>query len=98
MPRRRNWLSRANRRIVGLTVLVGGVACAAVGQAPTPPPAQTAPSADPLTTLNDAFRAAYHRIREANIECGGPVILLEGDNIVLRRGGTRVEVPYTPAI
>ncbi len=98
MPRRRNGLRGTNRRILGLAVLLGGLACAAVGQAPAPPPAQTAPSADPLTTLNDAFRAAYHRTKEANLDRSGPVILMEGDNVVLRRGGTRVEVPYTPAV
>jgi hypothetical protein len=82
----------------GLAVLLGGLACAAVGQAPAPPQVQTAPAADPLTTLNDAFRAAYHRTKDANLDRGGPVILMEGDNIVLRRGGKRVEVPYTPAV
>jgi hypothetical protein len=81
-----------------LTMLLGGLACAAVGQAPARPHAQTAPAADPLTTLNNAFRVAYHRIKEANLDRGGPVILMEGDNIVLRRGGKRVDVPYTPAV
>jgi hypothetical protein len=81
-----------------LVVLLGGLACAAVGQAPAPPQVQTAPAADPLTTLNDAFRAAYHRTKEASLDRGGPVILMEGDNVVLRRGGTRLEVPYTPAV
>jgi hypothetical protein len=81
-----------------LAVLLGGLACSAAGQAPAPPHAQAAPAADPLTTLNDAFRAAYHRTREAALDRGGPVILIEGDNVVLRRGGKRLEVPYTPAV
>jgi hypothetical protein len=84
--------------MLGIVILVVALACAAVGQAPAPPQVQTAPAADPLTTLNDAFHAAYLRTKEANLDRGGPVILMEGDNVVLRRGGTRREVPYTPAI
>ena len=53
---------------------------------------------DPLATLNETFRAAYHRTKEANLAHAGPVILMEGDNVVLRRGGARLEVPYTPAV
>ena len=49
-------------------------------------------------TLNETFRAAYRRTKEANLAHGGPVILTEGDNVVLRRGGSRLEVPYTPAV
>jgi hypothetical protein len=56
------------------------------------------PAADPLMTLNETFRAAYRRTKEASLARSGPVILMEGDNIVLRRGGARVEVPYTPAV
>jgi hypothetical protein len=89
MPPRRNWLRGANRRTSCVGILVAALAGAAVGQGP---------AADPLTALNDAFRAAYHRTKEATIDRGGPVILIEGDNVVLRRGRTRQEVPYTPAI
>jgi hypothetical protein len=78
--------------------LLGGLACAAVGQVPAPPKVQTVPAADPLTTLNDAFHAAYLRTKDAVLDRGGPVILMEGDNVVLRRGGKRLEVQYTPAI
>jgi hypothetical protein len=49
-------------------------------------------------TFNEAFRAAYRRTKEANLAHTGPVILIEGDNIVLRRGDTRLEVQYTPAV
>lgn len=97
MPYRRNWLRGAKGRTIWVAASLGAMSCAAMGQTPAPPPGQTAP-ADPLTTLNDAFRTAYHRTKEANLDGGGPVILMEGDNVVLRRGGTRVEVPYTPAI
>lgn len=79
---------------IGIALLVGGLACAAIGQVPAPP----APPADPLMALNETFRAAYRHTKESAIARGGPVILMEGDNIVLRRGGTRTEVPYTPAV
>jgi hypothetical protein len=89
--------SRGNRAI-GIVWLLAGLACAAIGQAQAPPDPQVAPAADPLTTLNETFRAAYRRTKEANLAHAGPVILVEGDNVVLRRGGTRSEVPYTPAV
>jgi hypothetical protein len=79
-------------------LLLSGLACAAIGQAPPLPAPQVAPAADPLTTLNDTFRAAYRRTKEAKVAHGGPVILMEGDNVVLRRGGARLEVQYTPAV
>ena len=47
----------------------------------------TTPSARPITAP-----------RKRPSHGGGPVILMEGDNIVLRRGGKRLEVPYTPAV
>ena len=73
---------------IGIAALLAGVA---IGQEPSPP-------ADPLSTLNDDFRASYRRVKEAALARGGPILLMEGDNIVLRRAGRRSEVPYTPPI
>jgi hypothetical protein len=98
MPSRRDWLRGGDRRTIVIVSLLAGLAGAAVGQAPAPPAPQPAPAADPLIALNEAFRAAYRRAKEANLAQAGPVILMEGDNIVLRRGGSRVETPYTPAV
>ncbi len=98
MPSRGNRLRGGDRRTVVIVLLLTGLAGAAVDQVPAPPAPQVAPAADPLMTLNDAFRAAYRRTKEANIAHADPVILVEGDNVVLRRGGTRLEVPYTPAV
>jgi hypothetical protein len=81
-----------------IVLLLAALAGVAVGQVPAPPTPQVAPAADPLMTLNESFRAAYRRTKEANLARSGPVILMEGDNIVLKRGGTRLEVPYTPAV
>lgn len=59
---------------------------------------EPAPSPDPLVALNDAFRSAYRQTREAMLARSGPVILTEGDNLVLKKGGQRIEAPYTPPI
>jgi hypothetical protein len=66
-----------------------------VGQAPAPP---ASPEADPLAALNETFRAAYRHAKESDLARGGPIILREGDNLVLLRRGARTEVGYTPAV
>jgi hypothetical protein len=98
MPSIRSWPRMGQRRTILGILLVTAFACAAVGQAPAPPAPQAAPAADPLMTLNGAFRADYLRTKEAAISGGGPVILSQGDKVVLRRGNTRQEVAYRPAI
>ncbi len=97
MPSRASWLRVGHRRAITGFLLLAGLACAAAGQAPAPPAGQAAP-VDPLLTLNDAFRAAYQRTKEATLAHGGPVILAEGDKVVLRRGNARQEAAYTPAV
>jgi hypothetical protein len=87
-----------DRRAIVIVSLLAGLACAAAGQVPAPPAPQVAPAADPLMTLNEAFRAAYRRTKEVNLARTGPVILVEGDNVVFRRGDRRLEVQYTPAV
>src|SRR5262245_4868733 len=46
-------------------------------------------SADPLVALNDNFRAAYSAGRKETLRQTDPVILVEGDTLVLRRKGER---------
>lgn len=75
---------------------------------PVTPSAPTAPAArpyeapaasdDPLVTLNTVFRSAYAASRKETLHRVGPVILVEGDNVVLWRKGERVELPFTPAV
>jgi hypothetical protein len=82
--------------IVGI-LLIAGLACAAVGQATSPTP-RAEPAGDPLVTLNESFRAVYRHTKDEVLAHGGPVILTVGDSLVLRRGGVRQQVPYTPAV
>jgi hypothetical protein len=65
--------------------------------APSPRPDVKAPT-DPLLALNDASRAAYRRAKEAALARTGPVILVEGDHLVLRHGGRRTETRFTPDV
>jgi hypothetical protein len=85
------------RTILGI-LLVTAFACVAVGQAAAPPTPQASPAADPLMTLNGVFRAAYQRTKDATLAHAGPVILVEGEKLVLRRGIARQEAAYTPAV
>jgi hypothetical protein len=59
-------------------------------------PAKAEPAADVLASLNDTFRAAYRQTRADLLARSGLVILVEGDNLVLKRDGHRTEVEYTP--
>jgi hypothetical protein len=55
-------------------------------------------SADALLTLNEHFRQAYRNARAETLTRVGPVILLEGDTLVLlRRSTPRREASITPA-
>jgi hypothetical protein len=47
---------------------------------------------DPLVVLNGLFRAAYAQARKELLAKQGPVIIADGDNVVLLRGGQRSEV------
>jgi hypothetical protein len=48
--------------------------------------------------LNNASRAAYRHAKEAALARSGPVILVEGDVLVLRRGSERTEVRFIPEV
>jgi len=59
-------------------------------------PAQTMPSAGPaqpaaLTALNDAFRAAYADAKRRTLAATAPILIVNGDNFVLLRTGSRLE-------
>ena len=58
--------------------------------------AKSAP--DPLLdTLNGEFRAAYQQALATTLEQPGPLILEEGDNLILVRNGERTTVNVKPA-
>jgi hypothetical protein len=94
----------ARTRVLGLTLLtlavlvcVGffvRVRLAGLPVAHAEPPEKPA---DPLETLNQSFRAAYQRGRAETLAHAGPVILVEGDDLVLLYDGKREAVAYMPA-
>lgn len=49
------------------------------------------PETDALLRLNGEFRKVYARERAAALARGGPVILADGDRLVLFRGKERTE-------
>jgi hypothetical protein len=61
-------------------------------------PTKTDPPPDALASLNDTFRAAYRQTRADALAHSGPVILVEGDTLVLKRDGRRTEGEYTPRL
>jgi hypothetical protein len=50
---------------------------------------------DPLVELNSRFRAAYAQARKELLAKQGPVIIADGDSVILLRGGKRTEVNVT---
>src|SRR4051794_28888765 len=91
---------RSSRTIACWVPLIAlGIISAAEPPSQVPPPTATvqpvAPP-DPLIALNDASRAAYRRVKEAALARTGPVILVEGDNLVLKRGDRRIESRFAP--
>lgn len=46
--------------------------------------------------MNDAFRAAYRQFRVDALQASGPVILVEGDDLVLSHRGRREQVAAVP--
>src|SRR5581483_7981651 len=59
-------------------------------------PLQDGPSADALVELNKSFRAAYAHSRQDVLSRSGPVLHVEGDDLVLLRAGTRSQVRVIP--
>jgi hypothetical protein len=102
MPSSRTFISCVAVRLIVVVTLMLAMASAGGSQGSGPgavaPHVEPSSTPDPLTTLNDAFRAAYRKAKEATLARSGPVILAEGDNLVLKKGGQRVEVHYTPAV
>jgi hypothetical protein len=95
-------VSKVARLSVVIALLMVMQPSAGVSQVPGPEAAarHAEPSAptDPLMILNNTFRAAYLQAKEAMLVKSGPVILSEGDNLVLRKGAQRVEVRCRPTV
>src|SRR5262249_39717826 len=62
------------------------------------PPEREAGAAGELASLNEASRAAYKKAREEALARSGPVILVSGDNLVLRYGISRTQARVIPAV
>jgi hypothetical protein len=96
----------AGLRGLGISVVVGFLLAATVpwvlsqaaGRPSQVPNGSANPPADVLRTLNDASRATYRSAKERALTRGGPVLLVEGDLLVLKYGGTRTAATYTPAM
>lgn len=82
--------------LVVLLVSIFEAVAAPPPAAPPPPGPEAAATADPLLALNAASRAAYRRAKDAALARSGPVILVRGDDVVLRAGSRRDEVHFTP--
>jgi hypothetical protein len=53
---------------------------------------------DPLVTLNNAFRTEYSRAKTEALSKIGPLIIVEGSNVVFVRNGKRTEAQIQPPI
>ncbi len=62
------------------------------------PPVRAAEPADALTELNQASRAAYAQARRETLARLGPIIIVEGDDVVLLHNGKRSSQRFIPAI
>jgi hypothetical protein len=84
--------------MVGLVVVISGSLAGFTGYDYLKVQGQDAKpqTADPLAALNDSFRASYRQARADLLAKAGPVIVVEGDNLVLVRNGKRTEVKVVP--
>jgi hypothetical protein len=78
-----------------------GLAAFATAQIAGPAPAvkvsaRVQDSPDPFATLNDASRMAYRLAKDVALARTGPVIFVEGDDLVLKRGAERSKVRFIP--
>lgn len=84
-------IALGNRLVLLAALVFGGSALLAIQSADPAP-------ADPLVRLNDASRAIYAQARQTTLDKTRPVVLLEGDNLVLLRQGKRTEVKAIPEL
>src|SRR5271166_5425256 len=57
-----------------------------------------APPDDPLLSLNASFRKAHAAARKEMLAKCGPVVLLDGDNLILMHDRNRIEARGIPEI
>ena len=83
------------RSIAVFLVSVAALITAKQGAAETDVPGS---EADPLVTLNNAFRGEYSRAKTEAVSKIGPLIIVEGTQMVLVRNGKRTEAQIQPPI
>jgi hypothetical protein len=95
-----NPLTQTGPRGAGPALALGLFALLVLGTWPpaAPAPAQEARAADPLAALNDAFRQTYAGSRARLLAGTRPVILFDGDKLVLLRASGRAEAEVAPAL
>ena len=81
------------RSIAVFLVSVAALITAKQGAAETDVPGS---EADPLVTLNNAFRGEYSRAKTEAVSKVGPLIIVEGSHMVLVRNGKRTEAQIQP--
>lgn len=69
-----------------------------VATIPTCFAAEPAKSDDPLLSLNASFRKAHAAARKEMLSKCGPIVLLDGDNLILLHNGKRAEERCVPEI
>lgn len=73
--------------VAGIVLLCAGLVCA--GE-------PAAKAKDALLDLNRVFRDAHAAARKLDLETGGPIILLQGDELILVRNGKETPVNVFP--
>jgi hypothetical protein len=97
-------LPRPKRTNVLLAALVAHFVTAATGspavaQAAVPAEKSNAtPSADPIVNLNESSRMLYTLAKQKALAAVGPVIIVIGDDVVLRKGHKRTRARFIPEI
>lgn len=81
------------RSIAVFLVSVAALITAKQGAAETDVPGS---EADPLVTLNNAFRGEYSRAKTEAVSKVGPLIIVEGSHMVLVRNAKRTEAQIQP--
>jgi hypothetical protein len=87
-----------NRLRIASSVFFLSALFASGGGPASPAASRAADAPDALAALNDASRAAYRRAKDDALARCGPVVLLEGDDLVLKYGLQRVSVNATPEV
>ena len=90
---------RAARVLGGLVALtlVIGMRFPAVPQVPDPT-GKAEQTADPLLNLNNASRMFYTLAKQQTLAKSGPVMIVVGDDLVLRKGEKRTQAKVIPEI